>query len=162
MIKFGLPFTLAVVCLDQASKYWVQSFFGAEGATRHLDVTSFFMLVLAWNRGVSFSFLNGQGPWIVWGLSALALGVSVVLVGWMARARNRWSAMGLGLIAGGALGNAIDRLRFGAVTDFLYFHLGHWYFPAFNVADSAITVGAAVVLIESLANQRATAYKGES
>ncbi len=159
MIRFGLPFTLGVICLDQATKYWVQTLFGAEGITRHMDVTSFFMLVLAWNRGVSFSFLNGEGPWMAWVLTALALAVSGVLVAWMARARNRWAALGMGLIAGGALGNAIDRIRFGAVTDFLYFHLGDWYFPAFNVADSAITVGAAVIMIESLVNQRVTAYK---
>jgi signal peptidase II len=159
MIRFGLPFTVAVIGLDQATKYWVQAYFGADGATRHVDVTSFFMLVLAWNRGVSFSFLNGLGPWIVWVLTALALGVSGALITWMARARNRWAACGLGLIAGGALGNAIDRVRFGAVTDFLYFHLGDWYFPAFNVADSAITVGAVVIMIESLLNQRAAAYK---
>lgn len=159
MIRFGLPLILGVVALDQATKYWIQGFFGADGAMRHVDVTGFFMLVLAWNRGVSFSFLNGQGPWMAWVLTALALAVSAVLIGWMPRARNRWVVLGMGLIAGGALGNAIDRIRFGAVTDFLYFHLGDWYFPAFNVADSAITVGAAVIMIESLVNQRVAAYK---
>ena len=130
------------------------------GAAR-VDLTSFFMLVMAWNRGASFGFLNGASEWVGWGFTALAAIVSGVLLVWMSRADNKLLVIALGLIAGGAIGNAIDRIRLGAVADFLYFHWGDWYFPAFNLADSAITVGAVLLAVESLFKRPRSSYKGE-
>ena len=97
--------------------------------TGHVDIASFFMLVMAWNRGASFGFINQvSSQWVGWAFTGLAALVSGALLVWMSRAENKMLAVALGLIAGGALGNGIDRIRFGAVADFLYFHLGDWFF----------------------------------
>ena len=166
MLRVGLPITLVVIILDQLSKWQIEEFFRPAGVTEtpfygaaHVDVTSFFMLVMAWNRGASFGFMNQAADWVGWGFTGLAGVVSVALLVWMARAENRLLAIALGFIAGGAIGNAIDRVRFGAVADFLYFHWGDWFFPAFNLADSAITVGAGLLVLESLFKRQSSAYK---
>ncbi|WP_374656540.1 signal peptidase II [Dongia sp.] len=104
-------------------------------------------LVMAWNTGVSFSMLRGTGPWL---LSGLAVAVSVGLLVWLSRLTSRLPAYAVGLIVGGALGNVIDRLRFGAVFDFIDFYVGSWHWPAFNLADSAITVGVVLLLFDAL------------
>ena len=168
MLRLGLPISLLVLVLDQVSKWRVEEFFRPEGVTEtpyfvaeRLDVTSFFMLVMAWNRGASFGFLNHASEWVGWGFTALAAGVAGMLLVWMSRAENRLLVVALGLIAGGAVGNAVDRIRFGAVADFLYFHWGEAFFPAFNVADSAITVGAVLLAAESLFKRPTSSYKGE-
>ena len=166
MIRIGLPISLAVILFDQVSKWKIEAFFRPEGVTEtpfygtaHVDVTPFFMLVMAWNRGASFGFLNQAADWVGWAFTALAAVVSGALLVWMSRAENKLLAVALGLIAGGALGNAVDRIRFGAVADFLYFHLGDWFFPAFNLADSAITVGAGLLVLESLFKRQSSDYK---
>ena len=169
MLRLGLPITIAVTLLDQLSKWRIEEFFRPSGVTETpfygaapVDVTSFFMLVMAWNRGASFGFLNGLGSvWVGWGFTALASIVSIVLLVWMKRADNRILVVGLALVAGGAMGNAIDRVRIGAVADFLYFHWGDWFFPAFNLADSAITVGAVFLAADSLFKRPTSSYKGE-
>lgn len=143
---FGLA--ALVVALDQATKWWVlERFFLGES----LPVTGFFNLVLVHNRGAAFSFLAGAGGWQKWFFVVLALGVSV----WLALMIRRHSQETLqpaafALVLGGALGNVIDRLRFGAVVDFLDVHFAGWHWPAFNVADSAITLGVALLLWQSL------------
>ena len=158
-MRFGLPVVLLVIVLDQLSKWRMERLL----ADAPMEVTSFFALVLAWNRGVSFSMLSRvPGPWVAWMLTALAIVVAVVLLAWMSRATSNLMAVALGLIAGGALGNAIDRVRFGAVADFLFFHYAGWSFPAFNLADSAITTGAGLLLLESLFKRPASSYKGSS
>ena len=166
MLRIGLPITLVVMLLDQVSKWRIEEFMRPEGVTEtpfygaaHVDLTSFFMVVMAWNRGASFGFLNQSSPWVGWGFTVLAALVSGVLLVWMSRAQNRLLAISLGLIAGGAIGNAIDRIRLGAVADFLYFHWGDWFCPAFNVADSAITVGAILLALESLFKRQTSSYK---
>lgn len=107
-------------------------------------------LVMAWNTGVSFSMLRGTGPWL---LSGLALAVSVGLVIWLGRLSHRLPGYAVGLIIGGALGNVIDRLRFGAVFDFIDFYVTDWHWPAFNLADSAISIGVVLLLFDSLFHQ---------
>jgi signal peptidase II len=108
-------------------------------------------LVMAWNTGVSFSMLRDTGPWL---LSGLAVAVSIGLVIWLMRLTARLPGYAVGLIIGGALGNVIDRLRFGAVFDFIDFYVGAgpdtWHWPAFNLADSAITVGVVLLLFDAL------------
>lgn len=147
MFRFGLLVALLVVVLDQATKALVLVSF-EDGEV--LPVLPFFNLVLVWNRGVSFGMLDSAGAGAPWILSGIALAVVVGLLVWLRRAEERPLALGLALVIGGALGNVIDRVRFGAVVDFLDFHALGWHWPAFNVADSAICIGAAVLVLDGL------------
>jgi len=146
--RLGWALAGAVLVLDQITKVLILDLFS--GSPQTIEVLSFFNLVLAWNRGVSFGMFGGLGDWGPWVLVGLALVISVVLARWMAKAENRLILVSLALIIGGALGNVIDRVRFGAVVDFLDVHVLGYHWPAFNVADSAITVGAAILILESL------------
>ena len=112
--------------------------------------TSYFNLVRAWNTGVSFSMFNDWGMWGVVLLSLLAFGIILFLLLWLRKEQSRVLQVALGLIIGGAVGNVIDRIRLGAVFDFLDFHLGEQHWPAFNVADSFICIGAGIIIIHSL------------
>jgi signal peptidase II len=143
-----LAVTGLVIVLDQASKAWVMARF-ALGES--LPVTPFFNLVFVFNPGASFSFLADAGGWQRWFFIALALAISIWLVGMLRRhAGERLMPAALAMVLGGALGNVIDRVRFGAVVDFLDFHAVGAHFPAFNVADSAITIGVALLLWHQL------------
>ncbi len=146
MPRLGLWLALAMVVLllDQASKAWI---LGSFRLMEHHTVTPFFNLVLVFNAGASFSFLADAGGWQKWFFVVLALGISLWLLGMLRQhARERLLPAALSLILGGAIGNVVDRLRFDAVVDFLDFHLAGYHWPAFNVADSAITVGVALML----------------
>ena len=149
MLALGLSVAGLVVVLDQLTKWAILAWLD-----RVIAVTPFFNLVVVWNRGVSFGMFDNAstlGPWL---LSGLALAVVAVLLIWLRRADHPLTAAGLGLIIGGALGNVIDRVRFGAVIDFLDFHVLGWHWPAFNVADSAICVGAGLLLVDGLLMSR--------
>jgi signal peptidase II len=135
----------AVIALDLATKAWVVSLF-REG--EKLPVTRFFDLVLAYNAGAAFSFLAGSGS-ARWLFALVAVVASAVLVWMLRRGGSRLLMCGVALILGGALGNLWDRVMIGRVTDFLLLHYAEWYWPAFNVADSAITVGAAFLILDS-------------
>ncbi len=140
-------FAALVIVLDQLSKWPVL----AKLAPGELhELTGFFNLVLVFNKGAAFSFLSGASGWQTAFFLAIALGAAVAVAILLVRGSGtRLFRFALGLIMGGALGNAIDRLRFGQVVDFLDFHVGVWHWPAFNVADSAITVGALLLIVES-------------
>ena len=116
-----------------------------------IPVTSFFDLVLVFNTGAAFSFLAEHGGWQRWFFTVLAIGISAGLVVWLARTpRSDWrTALPFALIVAGAVGNVIDRLRFGYVVDFVDWYVGSWHWPAFNVADSAIVVGAVLLVLFS-------------
>jgi signal peptidase II len=147
-LLWWLGVALIVVLLDQLSKITM---------TRILEygqsefINAYFNLVMVYNQGAAFSFLADSGGWQRWLFSALALGVSVFIV-WMLNrsSTERLSCWSLSLILGGAVGNLIDRLLYGHVIDFLDVHVGGWHWPAFNVADSAITVGAALFVLDEL------------
>ena len=117
-------------------------------------IDGFFRLVIVWNRGVSFGLMGGDGALPPWVLSAVAIAVCVGLFLWLRRTDRPFTGWGIGLVMGGAIGNVIDRARWGAVFDFADFHIGHWHWPAFNIADSAIVVGVALMLIDSLLGER--------
>jgi signal peptidase II len=136
----------AIIAADQLTKWLVLARF-VPG--ERLEVTGFFNLVLAFNKGAAFSFLAGAGGWQTPLLVAFALIAAVVVSVLLVRSPGRTVlCAGLALILGGALGNVIDRLRFGHVVDFLDLHAAGWHWPAFNVADSAITVGAALLILD--------------
>jgi signal peptidase II len=146
--SLGRGLAAAVFVLDQASKWLILDLFSA--SPRVIEVLPFFNLVLAWNRGISFGMFGGLGDWGPWILVGLALVICVVLVLWLAKAENRITAASLGLIIGGAAGNVVDRVRFQAVVDFLDVHAFGYHWPAFNVADSAICIGAVILILDSL------------
>jgi signal peptidase II len=149
-LRFGLVVAVIVLVLDQASKVALIALLRAypEG----IVLAPFFNLVQVWNRGVSFGMLGGEwlGDNQRWLLAGLAVAVSVVLGWWLRRADSRLDRLALGLVIGGAIGNAIDRVAYGAVADFFDFHLGGWHWPAFNIADAAITVGALCLLLGAI------------
>jgi signal peptidase II len=136
----------AIVLADQFTKWIV---LGRFAPGERLEVTAFFNLVLAFNKGAAFSFLAGAGGWQTPLLVAFALAAAVLVSVLLVRSPGRGLfCAGLALILGGAVGNVIDRLRFGHVVDFLDLHAGGWHWPAFNVADSAITLGAALLILD--------------
>jgi signal peptidase II len=138
--------SLVVISLDQLTKAIV---IGAlEPQVPHEVIPHLLNWTLAYNTGAAFSFLAGAHGWPRWFFSVLAIVISVVLARWLARMpRADWrSALPLALVIGGALGNLIDRLRIGYVTDFIQVYYQQWAFPSFNVADSAISVGAALLV----------------
>ncbi len=157
-MRRGLFVAALVIILDQISKWWIMERVmrpdGVEGTPfftpLRVSITSFFDLVMAWNRGVSFGIGNNAGEWNALILSGLALVIVAVMLVWLRKAESALLQLALGGIIGGALGNVIDRIRFGAVADFLDIHFVGYHWPAFNIADSAITVGAAILVFDSL------------
>ena len=154
----GLAVAAVTCALDQATKLWLIFWFelGRKGA---VAVGPFVDFVLTWNTGISYGWFRQEGPFGQWVLLALkAVAVALLLI-WLARATLRLSALALGLIIGGALGNALDRFFYGAVADFVLLHVNtpqwsfHWY--VFNLADVAIVAGVAGLLYESLVGERA-------
>lgn len=141
-----LGVTLLTLLLDQLTKWYLLFDVGMTNRPP-IVVTDFFSLVMVWNKGVSFGMLNDAqrvGPYILIGL---ALVISAMLLRLALKSTVRWERIGYAMVMGGALGNVVDRLRFGAVADFFYFHIGDMGWPAFNIADSAICVGVGILLI---------------
>ena len=158
-LRLGLLVAAAVVVLDQASKWVILELVWDASCSpmpvpRMMEVTGFFNLVLTCNTGISFGLLSEAAAWKPWALSALALIVSGALLYWLRCQPERFLALAVGLIVGGAMGNVVDRVRLSAVVDFLDFHLGGWHWPAFNLADSAITVGVAFLVFDGLFRAR--------
>ena len=147
--RLGMAAALIVCILDQATKLWL--LFGFKlGAKGVVPVGPFFDLVLVWNKGISYGLFRQESATGRWGLILFALGASVAFAVWLARLESRLAAASIGLIIGGAIGNAIDRIAYGAVADFFSLHaFGHqWY--VFNIADTAIVAGVVGLLYESL------------
>jgi len=152
MMRLGLAIAAVIIVLDQISKWWMMDRVLASG--RSITLTSFFDLVVVWNRGVSFGLFSRDWDGAPWALSAVAVAVVVLLTIWLTRQHSALAAGAIGAIIGGAIANVIDRARFGAVFDFIDIHVAGWHWPAFNLADSAITVGVVVLLVDSLLRGR--------
>lgn len=171
LLKPLIGFALVIDCiiLDQLSKWWILEYMlrpelgeeplgliaWYEETARlpfvSIEMTSFFNLTMVWNEGVSFGMFQNGNPWP---LTVVSLGIASLFGVWLTRAKSWVEAITLSLVIGGALGNVIDRIHFGAVADFLDFHIYGWHYPAFNLADSFITVGIVLLLIYSLFFQR--------
>lgn len=146
MMRIGLLAGGIVLILDHFTKWLIRDVV-LDGA-RYIEITGFFNLVEVWNRGVSFGLFASSSPWTPVLLSALAIGISIVLLVWLRKAETLLLSIALGIVIGGALGNVVDRILWGHVFDFLDFHIAGYHWPAFNVADSAITIGVALILID--------------
>jgi len=150
---------MALLVADQASKWWVLNVLNLP-ELRQVVLLPVLNLTMVWNRGVTFGLLNGLGAAGHWLLAAVALAVVVALGVWLRKAESPVTAAAIGAIAGGAVGNVIDRLRFGAVVDFIHAHITiagtdySWY--VFNVADAAIVCGVAALIVESQFVRRQT------
>ena len=152
-IKPWLWLAVALVVIDQISK-WIVLGSLHPGETRY--VAPFFNWVLTFNSGAAFSFLADAGGWQRWLFTLLALAVSVWIVTLLRRHSSEFRlSLALTLVLGGALGNVIDRIRFGAVVDFIQWHAAGYYWPAFNLADSAITLGAVLLVWDQLCTKPA-------
>lgn len=149
--RLGLPIALVVLLLDQGSKWLMLA---VMSPPRIIEVTGFFNLVLAWNTGVSFSAFAGGGDTGRWILVGIAIVISGFVLAWMGRTQRRLLIAGFAIIVGGALGNVIDRVIHGAVVDFLDFHVAGRHWPAFNLADTAITLGVVAIIADSLFGPR--------
>src|SRR5690554_2837463 len=149
-----------VIVLDQISKYLANNMLEYAQPIYILPVLDF---TLHYNRGAAFSFLSDAGGWQRWFFSAIALAVSVYIAVWLARLRQQqWlQALALVLVLGGALGNLIDRLLYGHVVDFISVHWGSSYFPTFNIADAAISVGAVLLVLDMLINPESKTHRGD-
>ena len=147
-----LAMALLILIADQFTKVMVIGYFRLGDS---MTMTSFFNLVRAHNTGAAFSFLAGASGWQRWFFTAVGCGAAALIV-WMLRSHSsqRLFAFALTCILGGAVGNVTDRLAYGYVVDFLQFHYAGWFFPAFNVADSAITIGAAALILDELLRVR--------
>jgi signal peptidase II len=152
VLRRGLLIAAIVIALDQASKWWI--LLSVMNPPQLIEIVPFFNLVLTWNRGVSFGLFDTNSPATPWILSILAVAIVGVLISWLRRAEGKLIPIALGLIVGGAIGNVVDRMVHGAVVDFLDVHWGTYHWPAFNVADSGITVGAVLLIVDSLFSGR--------
>ena len=151
--RFGkltwLWLSILVIAADQISKHWFVANFNLY--EQMVVIADLFSWTLAYNRGAAFSFLANEAGWQRWFFAVIALAVSAVLVVWLKRlkANETWLAIALALVLGGAIGNLYDRVVLGHVVDFILVHWKtEWYFPAFNIADSAITVGAVMLALD--------------
>lgn len=144
----GICTALVVILVDQLSKYWILSHVLENDYI--IRLTPFFNIVKAWNTGASFSMFSDKGALGAIVLCVVALAIVAALLWWLKGEKNRLSQLALGMIIGGAIGNVIDRVRIGAVFDFLDVYWGSHHWPAFNAADSFICIGAVILIIQSI------------
>lgn len=151
-LSLSLVIAFIVLALDLVTKYWVESalIFGQQ-----IPITSFFNLVLTYNPGAAFSFLGDASGWQRWFLSGIAF-IACAVISYLLykHTENKLFCWALSLVLGGALGNLYDRITLGHVVDFLDFYIGDYHWPAFNVADSAICIGAALLIYESFTTKK--------
>lgn len=148
-LRIGVLVAAVVFVVDLASKLWVLDGLALE-ATGPIRLTPWLDFVLVWNRGISYGLFQQEsdlGRWLLVGVTIVA---TIALTVWMARTTSRLSAVALGLVVGGAVGNGVDRVVYGAVVDFVHFHVADFSWYVFNVADAAIVAGAALIVLEAV------------
>jgi signal peptidase II len=150
--QLALGLAAAVLLVDQLTKWLIVAV--VMQPPRVIEITSFFNLVLVHNTGISLGMWSGESAWKPWVLSGLALAIVIGLLVWLRRQTRTLPALAIGLIVGGAIGNVIDRWHAPGVIDFLDFHAFGWHYWAFNVADSAITIGVAMLVFDGLFLER--------
>ena len=148
-VRWGVLAALLVLAADQTSKWWVLEVLHLPDRGQ-VAVLPWLSLTMVWNQGVTFGLFHQDGAWGPWLLAGVAVAVVVALAVWLRRAESALVAASLGTIGGGAIGNVIDRLRFGAVVDFLHAHAYGWSWYVFNVADAAIVCGVAALVLDGL------------
>ncbi len=152
-LGLGVAIAAVVFAVDLATKLWVLDGLALE-ATGPITVTPWLDFVLVWNRGVSYGLFQQDSEAGRWILVAVTVAATIALAAWMARTTSRLSAVALGLVVGGAVGNGVDRVVYGAVVDFVHFHVADFSWYVFNVADVAIVAGAALIVLEALRGDR--------
>ncbi len=152
-MRLWMLIAILVVMLDQLSKWWIRALFELYES---LPVFPGLQIIYVRNLGAAFSFLSSAGGWQRWFFIVLSLLASIAIVIWIYRLPNhrRLEALGLSLVLGGAVGNLVDRVLLGYVVDFIDVYYQSWHWPVFNVADSAITVGVVIMIVDIVFNQR--------
>ncbi|TAH36022.1 MAG: signal peptidase II [Alphaproteobacteria bacterium] len=143
--KTGLAIAAIILICDLITKQFFQNLLF--DPPRSIEILPFFNLTAVWNKGVSFGLMAGTQ---IWHLLAIAAAITVIIIHWLWRAEDRFTAGGCGLILGGAIGNIHDRIQFGAVRDFFDFYIGSYHWPAFNIADSAVFIGVIFLLFSTV------------
>jgi lipoprotein signal peptidase len=162
-LRLGLPLSAGILAADQASKWWILEVarLPEVGQIPVWSAGPFGLdLTMVWNRGVTFGLFSGDGAWNHVILGVIAAAIAVFLLRWMARAENRLTALALGAVVGGAIGNVIDRFRFGAVVDFVDTYAWGWHWYVFNVADAAIVCGVIALVADALFRPKAGPMEG--
>ena len=150
--RLGYITAIVIIIADQSSKWWI--FEKIMQPPRIINVNEYFNLVLTWNNGISFGLFNNDNEINALIISLIAVVIIIFLIRLLSKSKSRKLSIGLGMIIGGAIGNVIDRSIYGAVMDFLDVHINVYHWPAFNIADSGITVGALILVFDSLFSQR--------
>lgn len=147
--RLGMVLAAVILVADQATKLWLVNVLGLK-LGQSVDILPVLSLTRVHNYGISLGMLQAGSEIARWGLVALTAGISIWLLRWLTRADRGYVALAVGLILGGAVGNIIDRVAYGYVVDFIHAHLSGWSFYVFNIADSAITIGVALLILNSL------------
>lgn len=145
---YGFGIAIIIIFCDQYSKWWIT--INLKDTREIIPITDFLNIVLTYNTGVSFGLFANDSEVARWILVSLTIAISLILIRWLSTAKNSLNIISFGMIIGGAIGNITDRVLIGAVIDFLDFYVSSFHWPAFNVADSAICIGAALLILESL------------
>jgi len=159
MLRVGLLIAAGIFGADRVTK-WV-AVDVRDFATDPVVAGPFLNFILRWNPGVSFGMFQTNAEFVQWLLAAFAVVVSIAMAVWLSRTNSRLLAVALGLVIGGALGNAPDRILWGAVADFIDFHIGDWHWFVFNIADAAVVVGFGLILLDGLFAGKSRSIKGD-
>lgn len=159
--RHGFLLALIVLAADQLSKWWILESFNLP-QKGSVELLPFLNLTMVWNKGISMGLMPANGDLGRWILVAVTSAVTIALVVWLVRCSDKWLSLALGALIGGALGNIIDRIAYGAVADFIHLHAFNWSFYVFNVADAMISLGVIILLFDGLRSEDKSPTRDES